>query len=108
MNHLPHLPLTVSEHPCARGHQSLACDQLEFVDLAANRHRRLYALVREQHALNIARVERRNYVLSDGLKQLPTYAIGGWVWVYNTDAIIREGTNTGTDAKVLKAKLSLN
>ena len=92
----------------SRGHQSLARDQLEYVDLAADRQRHSYALVREKHALNIARVERRNSALSDGLKQLPTYAIGGWVWVYNTDAIIREGTNTGTDAKVLKAKLSLN
>ena len=35
MNRLPRLPLTVFEHPFARGHQSLARDQLEYVDLAA-------------------------------------------------------------------------
>ena len=64
--------------------------------------------MREQHAFNIARVERRNSALSDGLKQIPTYAIGGWVWVYNAAATIRLGTKAGTDAKVLKAKLSLN
>ena len=55
---LPRLPLTVFEHPYARGQQSLARDQLEYVDLAADRQRRAYALVREQHALNIAHVER--------------------------------------------------
>ena len=108
MNRLPCLPLTVFEHPYARGHQSLARDQLEYVDLAADRQRRSYALVREQYALNIARAERRNSALSDGLKQLPTYAIGGWVWVYNTAATIRQGAKAGTDAKVLKEKLSLN
>ena len=58
MNCLPRLPLTVFEHPYSRGHRSLARDRLEFVDLAADRQRRSYALVREQHALNIARVER--------------------------------------------------
>ena len=108
MNRLPRLPLTFFEHPYARGHQSFARDQLEYVDLAADRQRRSYALVREQHAFNIARVERRNSALSDGLKQIPTYAIGGWVWVYNAAATIRLGTKAGTDAKVLKAKLSLN
>ena len=30
------------------------------------------------------------------------------MWVYNTAATIRQGTKTDTDAKVLKAKLSLN
>ena len=86
MNRLPRLPLTFFEHPYARGHQSFARDQLEYVDLAADRQRRSYALVREQHARNIARVERRKSALFDRLKQLPTYAIGGWVWVYNTAA----------------------
>ena len=46
--------------------------------------------------------------MSDGLKQLPTFAIGGWVWVYNTAATIRQGAKAGTDAEVLKAKVSLN
>ena len=108
MNGLPRLPLTVFERPYALGHQRIARDQLACVDLAADRQRRSYAQVREQHALDIARVERRNSALSDGLKQLPTYAIGGWVWVYNTAATVRQGAKAGTDAKVLKAKLSLN
>ena len=110
MNRLDRLPLTVFEHPYARGHQSLARDQLEYVDLTADRQRRSCALVREQHALNVARVERRNSALSlsDGLRQLPIYAIGVWVWTYNTAATIRQGVKAGTDFKVLKAKLSLN
>ena len=108
MDHLPRLPLAVFEHPYARGHQSLVRDQLEYVDLAADRQRRSYAVVRGQHALNNARVERRNSALSDGLKQLPTYTIGGWVWVYNTATTIRQGAKAGTDAKILKGKLSVN
>ena len=59
MNRFPRPPLIFFEHPYARGHQGLARDQQENVDLAADRQRRLYALVREQYALNIARVERR-------------------------------------------------
>ena len=53
-------------------------------------------------------MERRNSALSDALKQLPIYTIGGWVWVYNTAATIWRGTKSGTDAKVLKENLSLN
>ena len=68
MDRLPRLPLTVFEHPYARGHRSLARGQIEYVGLAADRQRRSYALVREQHALNVARVERRNSALSDGLR----------------------------------------
>ena len=70
--------------------------------------RRSYALVREQHALNITLVNCRNSALFDGLKQLPTHTIGGWVWVYNTAANIRQGAKAGPDAKVLKAKFSHN
>ena len=92
----------------ARGHKRLARDQLEYVDLAADRQRRPYALVRKHHALNVARAKHRNSVLSDGLRQLPIFAMGGWVWTYNTLATTRQGTKAGTDSKVLKAKLSLN
>ena len=104
MNRLPRLPLTVFEHPYARGHQSLARDQLEYVD----RQRRSFALLREQHALNIARVEGRNSALSDDLTKCPTYSVGGWVKIYSTDSTIRQGAQAGTEAKALKAKLSLN
>ena len=108
MNRLPRLFLTMFEHRYARGHQSLTRDLLEYCDRAADRQRRAYALVREQHAFSVSRVERRNSALSDALKQLPIYTIGGWVWVYNTAATIRQGAKSGTGAKVLKEKLSLN
>ena len=53
-------------------------------------------------------VERRNSAVSDAPRSVPTFAVGGWVWVYNTVAIIRQGAKTDTDVTILKAKLSLN
>ena len=53
-------------------------------------------------------MERRNSALSDALRAILKFAVGGWVWVYNTVATIRQGAKTDTDAKVLKAKLSLH
>ena len=87
MNRLPRLPLTAFEHPYASGHQSLARDQLEYVHLAADRQRRSLVLLGEQDARNIARVEHRNSALSDRLKQLPTYAVGDWIWINNTASL---------------------
>ena len=52
-------------------------------------------------------MERRNSALSDALRAILKFAVGGWVWVYNTVATIRQGAKTDTDAKVLKAELSL-
>ena len=77
MNRLTRLPMTVLEHPYARGHQSFHRDQLEYCDLAADRQRRSYDLVREQHLLSVSRVERRNSALSDALRKLPSYTVGG-------------------------------
>ena len=79
MNCLPHLPLTIVEHRYARGHQRLTRDRLERCDLAADRQWRAYALVREQHAITVSRVEHRNSRLSNALKQHLTYTVGGWV-----------------------------
>ena len=53
-------------------------------------------------------MEHSNSALSDALRPVPEFAVGGWVWVYNPAATIRQGTKTDTDAKVLKAKRSLN
>ena len=77
MNSLPRLPFIIFEHHYARSHQSLARDHLEYCDLAADRRRRAYALVREQHALNVSRVERRNSALSDAIKLLNIYTVRG-------------------------------
>ena len=57
---------------------------------------------------SVARVNGRNSTLSDALLRRPKYVAGGWVWVYNTAATIRQGMRKGVDNKVLKEKLSLN
>ena len=64
--------------------------------------------MREQHALTVARVNGRNSTLSDALLRRPKYVAGGWVWVYNTAATVRQGMRRGVDNKVLKEKLSLS
>ena len=65
-------------------------------------------LVHEQHALTVARVNGRNSTLSDVLLHRPKYATGGWSWVCNTAATIRQGLRKGADSKVLKYNISLN
>ena len=108
MNRFPRLPVTIFKHRYARGHQSLARDHLEYCDLAADHQPRTYALVHKPRALTISRTERRHSALSDALKQLLIYNVGGWVWTYNTVATIHQGAKSGTDAKVIKEKLSLD
>ena len=105
---LPRLPLTVFDRSYGSGHQSLDRHQLAYCDLARDRQRRAYEIVREQHALTVARVNGRNSALSDALLRRPKYMAGGWVWIYNTAATIRQGLRKSADNKVLKEKLSLN
>ena len=105
---LPRLPLTVFDRSYGGTHQNLDRDQLAYCDLARERQQRAYELVREQHALTVARVNGRNSALSDALLRRPQYAAGGWVWIYNTAATIRQGLRKGADTKILKEKLSLN
>ena len=102
------LPLTVFDRSYGGTHQNLDRDQLAYCDLARERQQRAYELVREQHALTVARVNGRNSALSDALLRRPQYAAGGWVWIYNTAATIRQGLRKGADNKVPKEKLSLN
>ena len=108
MVRLPRLPLTVFECAEVAGHQSLARDYPAHCDLATDRQQRTYGIVREHHALAVARVNRRNPVLSDVLGPGPKFDVGGWAWVYNTAAAIRQRVKPDTDAKVLKATFSLN
>ncbi|CAB1098288.1 unnamed protein product [Ectocarpus sp. CCAP 1310/34] len=105
---IPRLPLSVFDHPTVGGHQSLARDQLEYCNLAVDRQRRAYELVREYNALKISRVERRNSSLLDAIHKLPQFTVGGWAWVYNTAATIRQGVKKDTDQQVLKAKFALS
>ena len=53
-------------------------------------------------------MERRTSALSHALTKLPIYTVGGWVWIYNTAATTCQGAKSGTDAKFLKEKRSLN
>ena len=105
---LPRLPLIVFGRSYGGAHQNLDRDQLACCDLARERQQRAYELVREQHALTVARVNGRNSALSDALLRRPKYTAGGWVWIYNTAATICQGLRKGADNKVLKEKLSLN
>ena len=61
--------------------RSLDRDQLAYCDLARDRQQRAYEIVREQHALTVARVNGRNSALSDALLRRPKYTAVGWVWV---------------------------
>ena len=89
-------------------HQNLDHDQLAYCDLARERQQRAYELVREQHTLTVARVNGRNSALSDAFLRRSKYTAGGWIWVYNTAATIRQGLRKGADNEVFKEKLSLN
>ena len=105
---LPRLPLSIFERTRVAGHQSLARDHLAYCDLATSRQQRAYDIIREHHALSASRVEGHSSALSDALRAVPKFTVGGWVWVFNTAAAIRQVAKTDTGAKVLKANLSLN
>ena len=60
MGRLLRLPLTIFDRSGVAGHQSLACDHLEYCALASGRQQPANSLVREMHALTVFRVERPN------------------------------------------------
>ena len=106
MGTLPRLPFMIFERTGVAGHHSLVRDDLAYCDMVTDRQQRACDIVREHHVLTVSRVERRTSALSDALTPAPKFAVGGWVWVYNTAATIHQGAETDTDAKVLKAKSS--
>ena len=106
MGRVPRLPLSVFDHPRVGGRQGLDRDQVEYCNLAVDRQRRSYELVRECYALTVSRIQRRNSDLSQAITP-PAFVVGKWAWVYNTAATIRQGARKNTDDQVLKAKLSL-
>ena len=97
MGRLPRLPLTIFERTMVADHQSLARDHLAYCDLATNHQQRACHIGREHYALTASRVERRNSTLSEALRPVPKFAVGGWVWVYNTAATTRQGAKTDTE-----------
>ena len=88
MGRLPRLPLTSFERTGVFGHQSLVRDHLAYCDMETDRQKHAYDIVRKHHALTVSRVERSNSALSDALRAVPKFAVGGWVWMYNTAATI--------------------
>ncbi|CAB1116000.1 unnamed protein product [Ectocarpus sp. CCAP 1310/34] len=44
----------------------------------------------------------------DAVHKLPQFTVGGWAWVYNTAATIRQGVQKDMDQMVLKAKFALS
>ena len=104
MCRLPRLPLTIFECTGVAGHRSLARDHLAYNDLVTDRQQRVYDIVREHDALTVCCVERRNSTLSDALRLVHRWRLGVGV---KTAPTIRQGVKRYTDAKVLKAKLSL-
>ena len=108
MGRIPRSPLAVFEHTGVAGHSSLTRDHFAYYDLATDHQQRAHDIVLGYHALTVSRVEHSNSALSDALRPIPKFAVGGWVWVYSKAATIRRGTKMDTDAKVLKSKLSIN
>ena len=105
---LPRLPLSVFEPENIGGHQSLDRDHLVYINIATDQQQRAYSLVRELHRLTVSRLQRRNAPIMAALLASPPFSVGGWAWVYNSASAIRQGAKKGTDATVLKTKLSLN
>ena len=77
MGRLPRLPLTIFERNGVTGCQSLARDHFAYCDLVTDRQQRAYDIVREHHALAVSRVECRNSALSDALRPVLKFAVGG-------------------------------
>ena len=74
MGRLPGLLLTIFERTGVFGHQSLARGHLAYCDLATDRQQSAYDIVRENHALTVYRVERRNSALPNAV---PKFAVDG-------------------------------
>ena len=64
---LPRPFLAVFDRSYGGAHHSLDYDHLAYCDLGRERQQRAYELVHEQHALTVARVNGRNFTLSDAL-----------------------------------------
>ena len=60
------------------------------------------------HAIYVSRPNRRNAPNMNALCRSPPFTVGGWAWIYNSAATIRQGAKKGTDATVLETKLYFN
>ena len=69
--------LTIFVRTGVFGNQRLDRDRLAYCDLVTNCQQRAYDIVREHHAFTVSRVERRNSALSDALRAVLKFAVGG-------------------------------
>ena len=76
--------------------------------MATDRQKCASGIARAHHALIVSRVYRKNFAVADALRPAPNFATGGWAWVHNSVSTIHQGVKAITNAKVLKAKLTLN
>ena len=76
--------------------------------MATDGQQRACDIALEHHAVTVARVNRRISALSDALRPVPKFDVGGWTWVYNTEDTLHQGAKPDTDDKVVKAKVSLH
>ena len=53
-------------------------------------------------------MDRRIFALSDALRPVPKFDVGGWACVYNTADTLHQGAKSDTDDKVVIAELLLN
>ena len=70
-------PLTMFERTDVFGNQRLDRDHLACYDLTTNCQQRAYDTVREHHVFTDSRVERGNSALSDALRAVLNFAVGG-------------------------------
>ena len=62
----------------SRPHQSVARGYLPCCGLVTDRKQRAYGIVRKHHSLTVARVNRRDFALSEALRPVPKITVGGW------------------------------
>ena len=79
-----------------------------YCNLVTERQQHGYRFIRERQVVTASRLARRNSPIMDVLLLSPPYTVGGWAWVYNSAATIRQGAEKDTDTIVIKTKLSLN
>lgn len=108
MGRLPRLPLTNFECAGVSGHQTSSSNHLAYCNPETDHQQRSYGIVHEHHTPPVSRVDRLNFALSDALHHAPKFRRWRLGAGYITAATIRQGVKADADAKVLKAKRSLN
>lgn len=108
MGELPRLPQAIFERAGVGGHQHASPDHLAYCDLATDRQRCPYDVIRHHDALTVSSMQHRNSTLPDALRQVLKCVVAGWAWAHDTDTIVHQDVKAGMDAKILKARLLFN